>query len=61
MRLLAAVRELVPPEVRVQVAELARRLLLLVRAIVDWWLARLDGAEPLGASAPAPVEDIPIS
>ncbi len=61
MRLLAAVRELVPPEVRVQVAELARRLLLLVRAIVDWWLARLDGAEPPAAAAPAPVEDIPIS
>jgi hypothetical protein len=54
---LAALRELVPPELQRQVADLVRQVLLLVRAILDRWIERLDaerGAEP-------EVEDIPIA
>jgi hypothetical protein len=34
-----------------------REILLLVRAIVDWYIERLDQ----GRKAPVEVEDIPIS
>src|SRR4051812_18469153 len=50
-------RTLVPPELREQIAELVRELLLLVRAIVDWYLERLDKQR----KAAVEVEDIPIS
>src|SRR4051812_29885401 len=53
----AALRELVPPELQQQVADLIRQVLLLVRAILDRWIERLEaerGAEPEG-------EDIPIA
>ncbi|MDX8153084.1 hypothetical protein SK069_15905 [Patulibacter brassicae] len=64
--LLRALRDLLPDELQAQVTEVLRQLLLLVRAILDWWVARLEpGAAPggLGASRPAAasdVEDIPI-
>jgi hypothetical protein len=50
-------RTLVPPELREQIAELVREILLLVRAIVDWYLERLDQRR----RKPVEVEDIPIS
>jgi hypothetical protein len=53
----AALRELVPPELQQQVADLIRQVLLLIRAILDRWIERLEaerGAEP-------EVEDIPIA
>jgi hypothetical protein len=50
-------RTLVPPELREQIAELVREILLLVRAIVDWYIERLDRQR----KAPVEVEDIPIS
>jgi hypothetical protein len=50
-------RTLVPPELREQIAQLVREILLLVRAIVDWYLERLDQRR----KAPVEVEDIPIS
>jgi hypothetical protein len=53
----AALRELVPPELQQQVTDLIRQVLVLVRAILDWWIERLEpsrGGEP-------DVEDIPIS
>jgi hypothetical protein len=52
----AALRELVPPELQQQVADLIRQVLLLIRAILDRWIERLEaerGAEP-------EIEDIPI-
>lgn len=64
--LVRTLRELVPHELRGQVTELLRQLLLLVRAIIDWWVDRLepDPADPRPASparpAPPRVEDIPI-
>jgi hypothetical protein len=50
-------RTLVPPELREQIAGLVREILLLVRAIVDWYLERIDQRR----KAPVEVEDIPIS
>lgn len=50
-------RTLVPPELREQIAELVREILLLVRAIVDWYLERIDQRR----KAPVEVEDIPIT
>jgi hypothetical protein len=50
-------RTLVPPELREQITQLVREILLLVRAIVDWYIERLDQ----GRKAPVEVEDIPIS
>ncbi len=61
VRLVAALRDLLPPDVRVHLAELARGVLLLVRAVVDWWLARLDGGPPAAPAREPLVEDIPVS
>lgn len=65
--LVRALRELVPNELRGQVTEVLRQLLLLVRAIIDWWVDRLEldpaaAPRPAAAARPAPprVEDIPI-
>jgi hypothetical protein len=56
--LLESLRELLPPELRAQVTELVRHLLLVLRALIDFLVDQLDRG-PRGAS-PA-VEDIPIS
>jgi hypothetical protein len=54
--LLRTLRELVPAELQGQVTEVIRQVLLLVRAVVDYWVDRLE--TPRGASVE--VEDIPI-
>lgn len=56
--LLDAVRDVLPPELREQVAELVRQLLLVLRALIDWLVDRLDRG-PHGAVHE--VEDIPIT
>ena len=57
VRMLALLRDVVPPELRAQLAELVRQLLVFVRAVLDWWIERIEpgprGDEPR-------VEDIPI-
>jgi hypothetical protein len=53
----ASLRELVPPELQQQVTDLIRQVLLLVRAILDHVIDRLEpgrGGEP-------EVQDIPIA
>jgi hypothetical protein len=55
--LVAALRDLVPPELQQQVTELIRQVLLLVRALVDHWIERLDGER----GGEPEVEDIPIA
>jgi hypothetical protein len=55
--LLGSLRELVPPELQQQVTDLIRQVLLLVRAILDHVIDRLEpgrGGEP-------EVQDIPIA
>jgi hypothetical protein len=54
--LLEAARSSMPPEVARQLADAARELLLALRALIDWWIARLE-REP---ERPVEVQDIPI-
>jgi hypothetical protein len=49
-------RELIPPELQRRVVEALRELLLAVRALIDWYLDRLDRRR----REPAEVQDIPI-
>ena len=44
--LLRALRELVPPELQQQVSEVIRHVLLLLRAVIDYWVDRLDAPGP---------------
>src|SRR3954467_5108052 len=50
-----ALRRAVPQELQEQFVALQRELLLTLRALIDWYLERLDGT----SRAPQ-VEDIPI-
>jgi hypothetical protein len=56
--LLESLRGLLPPELRAQVTELVRQLLLVLRALIDWLVDRLERG-PRGEQPE--VEDIPIS
>ena len=49
-------RSLVPAELQGRLLELVRQLLLAVRALIDWYLERLERS----AEARVEVEDIPI-
>jgi hypothetical protein len=55
--LLRSLRELVPPELQQQVTEVIRQVLLLLRAVIDFWVDRLDAPRP----AEVEVQDIPIA
>ncbi len=44
--LVEALRDLVPDELKAQVRDVLRQLLLLARALVDWWVERLDDPAP---------------
>ncbi len=55
--MLQALADLIPSSVQHQLVEVIRQVLALVRALIDFWIARLEserGAEPV-------VEDIPIT
>ena len=56
--LLRALRELVPPELQHQVTEVIRQILLLLRAVIDFWVERLEAVPRAGGEAE--VQDIPI-
>ena len=55
MAIFDALRRTIPNELQEQFNALQRELLLTIRALIDWYLERLDGA----SRAPQ-VEDIPI-
>jgi hypothetical protein len=55
--LVEALRGVVPPELARQLADALRALLLALRAVLDWYIARLEGAEP---AARDDVQDIPV-
>jgi uncharacterized membrane protein YccC len=61
--LLQTLRDMVPPELWQQIRELIRQLLLLIRAIIDWWVERIEASgRPRGAAGEwDDVEDIEIS
>lgn len=54
--LLGAVRGSLPPELARQLADALRELLIAVRAILDYSIARLERSSP----EPVRVEDIPV-
>jgi hypothetical protein len=54
--LVESLRGVVPPELAHQLAEALRQLLLALRAVLDWYIARLEGGEPPERD----VQDIPV-
>lgn len=54
--LVQSARSAVPPELAQQLAAALRELLLALRALIDWYLERLDRPPPRATE----VEDIPI-
>ena len=56
MGLLAAVRDRIPPDLQRRLADAIREVLLALRALIDWYLERIDRR----AARPAEVRDIPI-
>ena len=54
--LLRTLRELVPSELQQQMTETIRQVLLLVRALIDFWVERLEAPRPETVE----VQDIPI-
>ena len=53
---LRTLRELVPAELQQQLTETIRQVLLLIRALIDFWVDRLETPRPEAVE----VEDIPI-
>ena len=61
LAMIEGVRGVVPDDLSTQLADALRELLLALRALIDWYLDRL---ESIGAPQPAAeksVEDVPIS
>jgi hypothetical protein len=54
--LIESLRGVVPPELAHQLAEALRQLLLALRAVLDWYIARLEGDE----TPERDVQDIPV-
>jgi hypothetical protein len=54
--LVESLRGVVPPELARQLADALRQLLLALRAVLDWYIARLDGGE----TPERDVQDIPV-
>ena len=58
--LIALLRDLLPDDLRQQLADLIRQVLLLVRAVLDHMLHRLESPPAERAAAAPVVEDIPL-
>ena len=54
--LIESLRGVVPPELARQLAEALRQLLLALRAVLDWYIARLEPDE----TPERDVQDIPV-
>jgi hypothetical protein len=54
--LVESLRGVVPPDLARQLADALRELLLALRAVLDWYIARLEPSPP----ADADVQDIPV-
>jgi|SRR5579884_358275 len=55
-QILHSLRDLIPPELRQRLAEAVRELLLALRALIDWYVERLERRR----AQPVEVQDIPI-
>lgn len=61
---IASLRDVLPDELRAQLADLVRQLLVFVRAVLDWWIDRMEGASDADAASDGGdgrVQDIPIT
>jgi hypothetical protein len=56
LQVVESLRELIPAELQRRLAEALRELLLALRALIDWYVERLERRRP----EPAEVQDIPI-
>lgn len=56
IRAIRSLREFVPPEVLQRLGEAVKEVLLALRALIDWYIERLERRR----TEPPPVEDIPI-
>jgi hypothetical protein len=54
--LIESLRGVVPPDLARQLADALRDLLLALRAVLDWYIARLEPSPP----AESDVQDIPV-
>jgi hypothetical protein len=54
---LRSVRDLIPPDLQRRLAEALRELLLALRALIDWYLERIERRR----AEPVQVQDIPIT
>jgi hypothetical protein len=54
--LVESLRGVVPPELMHQLADALRELLIALRAVLDWYIARLEPGEPPSSD----VQDIPV-
>jgi hypothetical protein len=55
-QVIQSLRELIPPDLQRRLVEALREVLLAVRALIDWYLARVEQRR----TEPAKVQDIPI-
>jgi hypothetical protein len=58
--LVQLLRDLLPEELRQQVMDLVRQVLKLLRAVLDFYLARLEPSTAQRATRAPVVEDIPL-
>jgi hypothetical protein len=58
--LVQMLRDLLPDELRQQLGDLVRQVLLLVRAVIDWYLLRLEPGRAGERPAAPVVQDIPL-
>lgn len=58
--LIGTLKDVLPPELRAQLAELVKQLLVFVRAVLDWWIERIE-TPPAAGGDRDDVEDIPIA
>jgi hypothetical protein len=56
VQVVQSLRELIPPELERRLAEALREVLLAMRALIDWYLERVERRR----TEPAEVQDIPI-
>ena len=61
VKMIAGLRDVLPDELRAQLADLARQVLAFVRAVLDWWIDRMENGPAPAADRDDGVQDIPIS
>jgi hypothetical protein len=60
MALLDSVRGVVPDDISAQLAQALRDLLLALRALIDWYVERLETLGTAREASEKHVEDVPI-